>query len=176
MSCRAVWTESRDRPAKSEQSADRSPSSRGVQWTSSGSVICSSPPRVYILHGVRRRCVWAVGRLCVTACVAAAVDRQARRSCRESGAFCVGVRPAVASAVPAPPDTLRYNVLYATQNLHMLRTAGTDTWTLNALVGWSGRLNSQLSSQLCMLRYDTRCYFNVRSKADISQLNLPHGA
>ena len=24
-------------------------------------------------------------------------------------------------------------------------------------------------------RYDTRCYFNVRSKADISQLNLPHG-
>ena len=22
-------------------------------------------------------------------------------------------------------------------------------------------------------RYDTRCYFNVRSKADISQLNLP---
>jgi len=24
-------------------------------------------------------------------------------------------------------------------------------------------------------RYDTRSYFNVRSKADISQLNLPHG-
>ena len=24
------------------------------------------------------------------------------------------------------------------------------------------------------IRYDTRCYFNVRSKADISQLNLPH--
>ena len=23
-------------------------------------------------------------------------------------------------------------------------------------------------------RYDTRCYFNVRSKADMSQLNLPH--
>jgi len=23
--------------------------------------------------------------------------------------------------------------------------------------------------------YDTRYYFNVRSKADISQLNLPHG-
>ena len=23
--------------------------------------------------------------------------------------------------------------------------------------------------------YDTRCYFNVRSKADISQLNLLHG-
>jgi len=25
------------------------------------------------------------------------------------------------------------------------------------------------------IRYDTRCYFNVRSKANISQLNLPHG-
>jgi len=25
------------------------------------------------------------------------------------------------------------------------------------------------------LRYDTRCYFNVSSNADISQLNLPHG-
>jgi len=25
-------------------------------------------------------------------------------------------------------------------------------------------------------RYDTRCYFNVGSKANISQLNLPHGA
>ena len=23
--------------------------------------------------------------------------------------------------------------------------------------------------------YDTRCYFNVRSKADMSQLSLPHG-
>ena len=25
------------------------------------------------------------------------------------------------------------------------------------------------------IRYDTRCYFNVCSKADMSQLNLPHG-
>ena len=25
------------------------------------------------------------------------------------------------------------------------------------------------------IRYDTRCHFNVRSKADTSQLNLPHG-
>ena len=25
------------------------------------------------------------------------------------------------------------------------------------------------------IRYDTSCYFNVRSKADMSQLNLPHG-
>ena len=25
------------------------------------------------------------------------------------------------------------------------------------------------------VRYDTRCYFNVRLKANMSQLNLPHG-
>jgi len=25
------------------------------------------------------------------------------------------------------------------------------------------------------IRYDARCYFNVRSKADMSRLNLPHG-
>jgi len=25
------------------------------------------------------------------------------------------------------------------------------------------------------VRYDMRCYFNIRSKADMSQLNLPHG-
>jgi len=30
--------------------------------------------------------------------------------------------------------------------------------------------------QQCIgLRYDTRGYFNVRSKADVSQFNLPHG-
>jgi len=27
----------------------------------------------------------------------------------------------------------------------------------------------------CTMRYDTRCCFNVRSKADASQLSLPHG-
>jgi len=32
-----------------------------------------------------------------------------------------------------------------------------------------------LSLRTCTIRYDTRYYFNVRSKADISQLNLPHG-
>jgi len=25
------------------------------------------------------------------------------------------------------------------------------------------------------IRYDTRCHINVRSKANMSQLNLPHG-
>jgi len=30
-------------------------------------------------------------------------------------------------------------------------------------------------SETGTIRYDTKCYFNVRSKADKSQLNLPHG-
>jgi len=56
-------------------------------------VICNnSPQRVYILRGVQRRCVWAVGRLGVAACLAcvaaAAVDRQARQSCRVWCARC----------------------------------------------------------------------------------------
>ena len=31
------------------------------------------------------------------------------------------------------------------------------------------------SNSHATIQYDPRCYFNVRSKADISQLNLPHG-
>ena len=34
---------------------------------------------------------------------------------------------------------------------------------------------SLTQSALDEIRYDTRCYFNVRSKADMSQLNLLHG-
>jgi len=30
-------------------------------------------------------------------------------------------------------------------------------------------------AQTRQIRYNTRCYFNVRSKADMSQLSLPHG-
>jgi len=37
------------------------------------------------------------------------------------------------------------------------------------------RMILDLKHVLYTIRYDTRCYFNVRSKADISQLNLPHG-
>ena len=36
-------------------------------------------------------------------------------------------------------------------------------------------INPRFTYLLTYLQYDTRCYFNVRSKADISQLNLPHG-
>jgi len=35
-----------------------------------------------------------------------------------------------------------------------------------------GQANTALYSTI---RYDTRCYFNERSKANMGQLNLPHG-
>ena len=31
------------------------------------------------------------------------------------------------------------------------------------------------SDSVFTMQYDTRCYFNVCSKANMSQLNLPHG-
>jgi len=40
---------------------------------------------------------------------------------------------------------------------------------------WHQLEHMQVCTSLHKIRYDTRCYFNVRSKADISQLNLPHG-
>ena len=43
------------------------------------------------------------------------------------------------------------------------------------IVRLSRRPQSAVNDHSMMIRYDTRCYFNVRSKADISQLNLPHG-
>ena len=38
-----------------------------------------------------------------------------------------------------------------------------------------GSQSEQVEKQNRGVRCDTRCYFNVRSKADMSQLNLPHG-
>ena len=35
--------------------------------------------------------------------------------------------------------------------------------------------SSQATCPNTEIRYDTRCYFNVRWKADMSRLNLPHG-
>ena len=46
---------------------------------------------------------------------------------------------------------------------------------------WDRRTDGQTDARQMLdcanntIRYDTRCYFIVRSKADISQLNLPHG-
>jgi len=58
----------------------------------------------------------------------------------------------------------------------------------NMIWGWCKRVSSAKTTEPISMpreeqpndhvydtiRYDTRCYFNVRSKADISQLNLPH--
>ena len=46
-----------------------------------------------------------------------------------------------------------------------------QVWSLFTIHG----LKMKKMKQILLLRYDTRCYFNVRSKADISRLNLPHG-
>jgi len=57
----------------------------------------------------------------------------------------------------------------------------TDTcssWYSAAIAGRSSNYDDIYAEHFPLsdkLRYDTRCYFNVRSKADISQLNLPHG-
>jgi len=50
-------------------------------------------------------------------------------------------------------------------------TACLPSSNATAKVVLSKRLNDVTST----IRYDTRCYFNVRPKADMSQLNLPHG-
>ena len=42
-------------------------------------------------------------------------------------------------------------------------------------VKWKGLGANDHWQQMKDIRYDTRCYFNVRSKADIRPLNLPHG-
>ena len=43
--------------------------------------------------------------------------------------------------------------------------------------GWEGNRRSDvaLAIRYDTIQYNTRCYFNVRLKADMSQLNLPHG-
>jgi len=86
--CQAVWIESRDRL---EKSADHP---RRVAFSLSYATV----HRVFtFLRGVQRRCVWVVGRLGVAACLAcvaaAAVDRQARQSCR---LWCPGVNWTIA--------------------------------------------------------------------------------
>ena len=64
---------------------------------------------------------------------------------------------------------------------------GSETWSVRKenvvalqraemrMVRWmcGVKLKDRLPSK--ELRYDTRCYFNVRLKADMNRLNLPHG-
>jgi len=39
----------------------------------------------------------------------------------------------------------------------------------------TGEFHNLTNTSSLTIRYDTRCYFNVRSKASMSQLNIPHG-
>ena len=56
------------------------------------------------------------------------------------------------------------------------RLASQSVCTVVAVVGLAlSRLGALAGGPSLSQRYDTRCYFKVRSKADISQLNLPHG-
>ena len=57
----------------------------------------------------------------------------------------------------------------------VVRTVYGDSKSFEVKVGM--HQGSSLSPRLfvIVIRYDTRCYFNVRSKSDISPLNLPHG-
>ena len=52
-----------------------------------------------------------------------------------------------------------------------LAPTGEYDWTIRA----RRRLFVSCLIRCNTIRYDTICYFNVRSKADVSQLNLPHG-
>ena len=51
----------------------------------------------------------------------------------------------------------------------------THTWVTQAMKASTQRVWANGCDWRYEIRYDTRCYFNVRSKADTSQLNLPHG-
>ena len=41
--------------------------------------------------------------------------------------------------------------------------------------GQTGSRSMAAARSFDTIRYDTRCYYNVRSKADMNRLNLPHG-
>ena len=77
------------------------------------------------------------------------------------------------------PSYLR-RLIQDRQHNHNLRSATTTLCQLSTFHSddvCEARLLMLCSGclELTTIRYDTRCYFNVRSKADISQLNLPHG-
>jgi len=64
-----------------------------------------------------------------------------------------------------PPTPKVVNFFHYISSLYRFLFPSANIWSLfsvNLLVKYT-------------IRYDTRCYFNVRSKADISRLNLPYG-
>jgi len=73
-------------------------------------------------------------------------------------------------------ETIRYSELTSTHtHTHTffplaIETAGTWHEMATELTQEIGRRITTITE-----RYDTRCYFNAHSKANMSQLNLPHG-
>jgi len=61
-------------------------------------------------------------------------------------------------------------IMYVIIKLWKVRSAK-SAGALNA----ANAMNGHTVLRSLLIRYDTIRYFNVRSKADISQLNLPHG-
>ena len=60
--------------------------------------------------------------------------------------------------------------------LHMPQSLTPVTNSMQALAFWPPQqVIIVTAGRHDTIRYDTRCYFNVRSKANMSQLNLPHG-
>ena len=57
--------------------------------------------------------------------------------------------------------------------LHTVAANASPTYA--ATVPASSRSHVTIYDTTRTIRYDARCYFNVRSKADTSRLNLPHG-
>jgi len=74
------------------------------------------------------------------------------------------------------PTVRRYaSVVYAVVAYPSVRPSVRPSVCLSQAGILSKRLGKSSWFWHDMIRYDTRCYFNVRSKADMSQLNLPHG-
>jgi len=57
----------------------------------------------------------------------------------------------------------------------LLPTDTAVSWALSTTLVDHGLSMSSLLWICAADAVDTRCYFNVRSKADMSRLNLPHG-
>ena len=74
--------------------------------------------------------------------------------------------------------TVRRGLLYTASHYYTSRRGRAGCCTVVERRSLTGELSLSCARPAAdgwPLRYDTRCYFNVRSKADISQLNLPHG-
>ena len=54
-------------------------------------------------------------------------------------------------------------------------TPADDVTATAMTIGKEAKNRAMIYALYDTIRYDTRCYFNVRSKADMNWLNLPHG-